>query len=193
MLIYYDANGAITGVMRLAPHVTPPPGDHIEVPDETDLSDPFRWRVVAGALAPETAATPAMRRMALDRVAAKREETRLTTLTDMKFQSLYYMVKLMEAQAFVAASASGTPDPADYPMLVSEVGPIETGGTAPTLAEVAQVVLNLNALWRQMGGPVEAACFAAAAAIAAAATRAEIDAATAGLDTAISQITGALG
>lgn len=62
-------------------------------------------------------------------------------------QEMIYLAKEAEARMLALDEA---PDPADYPMLAAEVGI-----TAPTLAEVGQVVLNLAVLWRGIGAGLE--------------------------------------
>ena len=96
---------------------------------------------------------------------------RLQLGTDIPFQDLVYAEKRAEAIAFVAA----IPEPTDltpYRFIEAEVGI-----TAPTAAEVAQVYLNLNELWRQAGSALEGIRLGAVASIEAATSQAEIDAA----------------
>lgn len=62
-------------------------------------------------------------------------------------QEMIYLAKEAEARELASDPA---PDPADYPMLAAEVGI-----TAPTLAEVGQIILNLAVLWRGIGAQLE--------------------------------------
>ena len=109
------------------------------------------------------------RQTAIREITAIRGAARLAYITDLPGQDMLYMAKMEEARAFIAEAE---PDPADYPLIASEVGV-----TAPTAEEVAQVFLNLNALWRLAAGAIDAACFGAEAAVYAATTATEIDAA----------------
>lgn len=109
------------------------------------------------------------RQTAIREIAAIRGAARLAYITDLPGQDMLYIAKMEEARAFIAEAE---PDPADYPLIASEVGV-----TAPTAEEVAQVFLNLNALWRLAAGAIDAACFGAEAAVYAATTATEIDAA----------------
>ncbi len=79
---------------------------------------------------------------------------------------MIYLAKEAEAVSVIAG------EPGDYPFLSAEVG--ETG---ETLEQVAQVVLNLAAGWRAIGANIEALRVRANAAVLAAETIAEIDAA----------------
>lgn len=99
------------------------------------------------------------RAIALARITALRGQARLAFITDIPGQEMLYQTKISEALAYVS---DPDPVPAEYPLLMSEVGV-----TAPSAIEVAQVFLNLNAIWRQVAAAIDAACFAAQAAIAA--------------------------
>jgi len=93
-------------------------------------------------------------------------ETRAKYISVIPGQEMIYLAKEAEAAAFVAGEQG------DYPFLSAEVG--ETG---ETLDQVAQVVLNLAAGWRAIGANIEALRVRANAAVLAAETIAEIDAA----------------
>lgn len=82
-----------------------------------------------------------------------RGSTRLKYITDLPGQDALYAAKREEAVAYLS-----DPDPDDnlYPLVKSEIGE-----TAPTGFEVAQIFLNLNDLWREAAGAIDAACFAA--------------------------------
>lgn len=83
------------------------------------------------------------------------------------------MAKEAEARAFLAEP---DPDLADYPMLSAEVGI-----TAPDAETLAQIWLNMVVLWRSAAAGLEALRLTTAAAIEAAGTVAEVDAAMAAI------------
>lgn len=94
---------------------------------------------------------------ALAAITVLRGRARLAYITDLPGQDMLYIAKAEEAKAYLA---DPEPDPADYPLVMSEVGV-----TAPTPYEVAQIFANLNALWRHAAGSLDAACFQAEAAV----------------------------
>lgn len=96
------------------------------------------------------------------RIDSKAEARRLVHLTPGSAQAMVYQAKEAEARAF---QADATPISANYPHLSAEVGV-----TAPTLAEVAAVVIGLADQWRQISAAIEGARLTAKAAIASAAT-----------------------
>ena len=98
-------------------------------------------------------------------------------ITDIPGQEMIYLQKEAEAVAWLA---DDDPDPADYPFLSAEVG-----STADTLGNVAQVYLNMAALFRQVGAGLEHLRLGAIAAIEGAGTVAEIDAAVAAFESAL--------
>ena len=98
--------------------------------------------------------------LAMREITTMRGKMRMVYITDIPGQDMLYMAKMEEARAYVAAAH---PDIADFPLIESEVGV-----TAPTADEVAQVFLNLNALWRDAAGQIDAACFQAEGAVMAA-------------------------
>jgi hypothetical protein len=114
------------------------------------------------------------RAAALARIRQVSGETRARYISVIPGQEMIYLAKEAEASAFVAG------EPGDYPFLSAEVG--ETG---ETLDQVAQVVLNLAAGWRMIGANIEALRVRANAAVLAAETIAEIDAAFATFRTGI--------
>ncbi|MFV0382620.1 hypothetical protein [Paracoccus sp. (in: a-proteobacteria)] len=86
-----------------------------------------------------------------------RGDARLAFITDIPGQDALYIAKFEEARGFVAALDSGQQiDMSDYPLVLSEVGV-----TAGSAYEVAQVFLNLNAIWRQANCQIDAICFQA--------------------------------
>lgn len=117
---------------------------------------------------------------AIAKITEIRAAARRQYVTDIPGQDAIYSAKYDEARTYMA---DPDPQPTDYPLIMSEVGI-----TADTAAEVAQVFLNLNALWRHAAGAVDAACFAAQNAVADATSTAEIDAVVAGLAAAIASI-----
>lgn len=119
----------------------------------------------------------AAQQAALRQITAIRGKARLGYITDLPGQDMLYMAKAEEARAYLADAA---PDPADYPLVMSEVGI-----TASTAYEVAQIFANLNALWRYAAGSLDAACFQAEAAVQQAPDTDSIDAILAGLAAAL--------
>lgn len=109
------------------------------------------------------------RTAALARALELRAAARLLYITDIPGQDAIYASKLEEARAYLA---DAEPVAADYPLIWSEVGV-----TAPTAIEVAQVFLNLNALWKAAAAAIDGAYFGAQAAIMAASNGAEMQAA----------------
>lgn len=80
------------------------------------------------------------RTRATQAVNAHAAQLRLYFLTDIPGQDLLYAAKEAEARRWVADTE---PSEADYPLLLAE-----TGITAPTSDQLAQVWLNLAAMWR---------------------------------------------
>jgi len=75
------------------------------------------------------------------------EAERLKYITPGDGQVMTYQQKVAEAQAFKDAT---DPQPADYPLLMSEVGI-----TASTLADMADIVLAAFAQWQLIGAAIE--------------------------------------
>jgi hypothetical protein len=92
--------------------------------------------------------------------------TRAALITDLPGQDMIYLAKEAEARAW---TADPTPDPAAYPLLSAEIGI-----TAPDAASLAQIWLNLAALWRSAAADLEALRLSASAAIDAATTVEEV-------------------
>ncbi|OYY80626.1 MAG: hypothetical protein B7Y61_15415 [Rhizobiales bacterium 35-66-30] len=83
---------------------------------------------------------------------ARAEECRARYITQGAGQAMTYMRKADEARRMVAdITAGGAPDPAQYPLLCAEIGI-----TAPTLAEVGQIVAAQDAAWQEAGRAIEA-------------------------------------
>ena len=95
-------------------------------------------------------------------------------ITVLPGQDLIYQAKEAEARAWIADPA---PDPANYPLLVAEIGI-----TAPDAAQLAQLWLNMATLWRQAAAGLEALRLTVGAAVEAATTVEEVEAALSGLD-----------
>lgn len=106
---------------------------------------------------------PALRTAAKARVDAAAERARLRIVTPGSGQAAVYILKLNEAQRFVA-EAPEAPEPAEWPMLAAEIGV-----TGDTLAEVAGVIVATAAAWKQAAAAIETIRLAA---------KAEIDTAT---------------
>lgn len=106
-------------------------------------------------------------------LAARIEAARTALITDLPGQSMIYMAKEAEARAFLAEPE---PDMANYPMLAAEVGI-----TAPDAETLAQIWLNMAAIWRNAAAQLEALRLSTAAAIEAAATPTQVAAAMAAI------------
>ena len=118
----------------------------------------------AAAAALETA-----RASARARLAAAISDARTAMITLLPGQEMIYLAKEAEARDWLAAD---DPDLADYTLLAAEVGI-----TAPTAGELAQLWLNMGALWRGAAARLEALRMTVCAAIAAAETPEEVAAA----------------
>jgi len=103
-----------------------------------------------------------IREQARRHVDAQAESARQRFVTRGDAQQAVYMLKRDEALRFAADPA---PEPSAYPMLSAEVGI-----TAPTLAEVADVVATMAAQWIAVAAQIETLRLGAKAAITAAAT-----------------------
>lgn len=167
MRIYHDSGGRITFTLRVRPEEAhhAPPGAFIEVADE-DFDATEAWRVVNGELVLHDPAP--LRTAAIARINARAAAARAPYLTDILGQTLIYSAKEDEARAWVADPA---PDIANYPLMAAEVGP---GLTAPDGDTLAQIWLNLGALWRQVAAQIETARLGAVYAVEAAADPAAI-------------------
>ena len=98
-------------------------------------------------------------------------QARLRLITDLPGQDMVYLQKRAEAQAYLTADPEPA-DLADFPFIAGELGI-----TGQTPAQVAQVFANRAWLWRQAGAAFEAIRVGALGAVAAAVTRAEVEAA----------------
>lgn len=108
---------------------------------------------------------------AVRRIDARIGEVRLSHITDIPGQANTYLEKEAEARRYLTASPVPS-DLAGFPFIAGEVG--ATGGTP---YEVAQVIANLADVWRMVGARLEGLRQQAKAAVAAAESRAEIEAA----------------
>jgi len=93
---------------------------------------------------------------------------RLAFVTPLPGQDMVYLAKEAEARAWVAAIA---PVLSDYPLLLAEVGI-----TAPDADQLAQLWLNMAALWRAAAAQLEALRLSTQAAIEAAVSPEEVTA-----------------
>ncbi|WP_375227491.1 hypothetical protein [Roseobacter sp. S98] len=96
---------------------------------------------------------------------------RLQFVTDLPGQEMLYLRKEAEAQKFLAELITPT-DLTNWPLVAAEVGI-----TAPTAYEVAQVYVNLGAMWEATAAALETIRLGAVVSIEAATTSAEVDAA----------------
>ncbi|MDD2868439.1 hypothetical protein [Neomegalonema sp.] len=94
---------------------------------------------------------------------------RAAFVTALPGQEMVYLAKEAEAREWAAATA---PDLADYPLLSAEVGV-----TAETADQLAQVWLNMAALWRSAAARLEARRLGVSAALDAARSPEEVEAA----------------
>lgn len=128
-----------------------------------------------------TAAEAALAALATARAAARARLTahittaRAALITVLPGQDIIYQAKEAEARAWIAATtAEGEPTPTldDYPLLAAEIGL-----TAPDAHSLAQLWLNMAQLWRQAAAELEALRLGVGAAIDAAETVGEVEAA----------------
>jgi plasmid maintenance system antidote protein VapI len=105
---------------------------------------------------------------------------RLNYITDLPGQDAIYQAKENEATAYLAATS---PTLTDYPLLNAE-----TGITAPTATELANLWITMAQQWRSVAAQLEAARMTANASVNLATTVAEVDAALAVLNDAIANL-----
>lgn len=74
-------------------------------------------------------------------------KTRSLYITELPGQEMIYLAKQTEATAYLASRPA---DLTDYPFLAAEVGV-----TAPTAYELAQLWLNMAALWKGAAAQIE--------------------------------------
>ncbi|WP_339816542.1 hypothetical protein [uncultured Paracoccus sp.] len=142
---------------------------------------PQEWSVWSGSewidqRTPEQAAADLAyaRTIAASRINETRGAARLRFITTLPGQDMVYIEKEREARDWVAARAesSNAPDPAEYPHLAQEVG-----STAPDMDAVAQVYLNMAAMFRVFSAIIEGEAMAALNEIEAATTAEAVTAA----------------
>lgn len=169
MYVFYDgATGAVTFTATGEKDIVEGRSDWIEVPAQ-DLGALDGWGVIDGALV-MTSLLP-IKRQAVDAVNSAAGDVRQHFVSDLPGQDMVYLRKEAEARRWLAELR---PDLEGYPFLAAEVGI-----TAETPDQLAQVWLNLAALWQQIAAGIEHHRFAASAAIAAAQTTGEVTAAVA--------------
>jgi hypothetical protein len=110
----------------------------------------------------------------------KVSNARTKYISDFPGQDAIYQAKENEAVAYLAAT---NPVLSDYPLLEAE-----TGITAATPTELANLWITLAQQWRSIAAQLEAARMTANASIASAATVADIEAALTALDTALAAL-----
>ena len=121
------------------------------------------------------AATRAAEALAEAKAQARAEITtrisaaRSAMITTLPGQQMIYLAKEAEAARYISDPA---PDLATYPLLAAEIGI-----TAPDAWQLAQIWLGMADLWRQAAAQLEALRLGTAAAVEAAGTVAEGDAA----------------
>ncbi len=145
MFVIYDtATGAIRYTLTGDPSslnltsIAAENAEVLEIPDTTQLYDigsmiVFEGRVVVGVIT-------SAKLQAVEHVNNVIGEKRKAFVTDLPGQQMIYLRKEEEARAWVADP--GTPDIADYTLMGAEIGV-----TAATGDEIAQIWLNLSALW----------------------------------------------
>jgi hypothetical protein len=149
MRLYYDPDtGNPRFTLKPGPQMArAPDGPFIEVPDDPDL--PLEdIRVVAGEVV--LVSLEGQRASAIAAVNAAAAVVRGRLVTDLPGQEMLYLRKEAEARAWLA-DPDPEPDLALYPFLAAEVG-----ATAPSADQVAQVYLNMAALWTAIGAALEA-------------------------------------
>lgn len=120
---------------------------------------------------------------ALTAINAAVAATRSTFITDLPGQEMIYLGKEAEARRWLAAP---TPDLADYPFLTAEVGI-----SAPTAQDLATLWVTLGAQWRAVAALIEGLRLTATAAVAAALTPQEAEAAASVIPAQLALIGGA--
>lgn len=132
-----------------------------------DVSDLGCWQVVEGELVKVN--IEPIREEALAHVNEVMRNARLQFITPLPAQEMIYLRKESEARAYIEDPA---PDLLNYPLIAAE-----TGTTAPDAWSVAQIWLNMSYLWVTAAAALEPTRLAAVAALDAATTEIEIQAA----------------
>lgn len=136
------------------------PAGTIEVPLKPGAD--YQWQDGEWVYAPAPVDLGNLKASLKAQIDADAEAQRLKYITPGAGQSMAYLQKAMEATAYLAAT---DPDPADYPLLAAEVGI-----TGDTIADVAAVVDAHYQAWRVIGAAIEQARLGAKAAVDAAET-----------------------
>lgn len=168
MRLAHIENGVVVNVIEVDPENVP---DWAAGWPEVDQVGPG-WSVEGEDIVPP-ASDPASdlaqaQNAAQHRLSMIISNSRVQMITDLPGQDMIYLAKEAEARAWVNAVA---PDLADYPLLAAEIGI-----TAPDADQLAQLWLNMAALWRAAAAQLEALRLTTQAAIASAASPEEIDA-----------------
>ncbi|MFK3857794.1 hypothetical protein [Agrobacterium pusense] len=164
-VIGYTENGMVRAIID---------GVELTVPD--DMGNRHRqmiavWEGAGNTIPPyvDPASLEDRKVTAAQQIDADAEAARLRYITGGSGQAMTYQQKAAEAAAALAAT---DPDPADYPLIVAEIGI-----TAPTLLEVAAVIDGAYQQWRVVGAAIEALRLGGKAAVAAAMTVEDVQAA----------------
>lgn len=155
--------------------------DWIEIPDTFDMTALPDFRVEDGQLVARGVECACA--AALAHVNAACGKKRYQFITAIPGQEMVCLAKETEAKAY-AALAILPHDLSNFPLLAAEVGI-----TAPSAYELAQIWLNLAAVWRDTAGAIEGARMTAVNAIREATSKAQIDTAVQALESALAQIT----
>jgi hypothetical protein len=179
MLVFHTATGAVTGTFSGDPALLASGSSAfvetaLTIEDLGSLAD---WQVQEGILV--RASLAALTDDALAEINRRIADIRCVYITDLPGQGMIYLDKEAEAKAFLAADPEPT-DLTEYPWIQREIG--VTGTTA---YEVAQVLINMAASWRQIGPEIEGLRLEAKDAILAATTASEIDSALVALKTGL--------
>lgn len=160
---FVNGSGSIT-VESMPPDYQAQPGEVLfaDSPTAGELDARFPDAVLSTA-----------RTAARSKISAEAEEARLRFVTAGSGKAMAYQEKAREAVAYLADAA---PNPANYPLLGSEVGI-----TAPTLGQVAEVVAGKYQMFRQIEAAIGGMEAAAQKTVKEAEDVAAIDAALAGL------------
>ncbi|MDQ1847660.1 hypothetical protein Q9299_05105 [Gemmobacter fulvus] len=127
------------------------------------------WAHLIPAEALAAAALATAKSAARAEITARISAARSAMITTLPGQQMIYLAKEAEARAFLTDPA---PDLAAYPLLSAEIGI-----TAPNALQLAQIWLNMGDLWRSTAAGLEALRLGSAAAVEAAGTVAEVEAA----------------
>lgn len=154
---------------------------------EVEQSPPPHSKVVDGLVAPmseqeiEQDEFPAKKQDAYLQIKAIVSQGRLAYITDLPGQDAIYQSKEKEAVAYLAAA---NPVLTEYPLLNSE-----TGITALTATDLANLWITMAQQWRAVAAQLEAARMIANASIGSATSVAEVEAALTNLETTIAALT----